>query len=239
LNVKRSITVKEEKKKKTKDGKIDFRSGQPRLVAQAVKEPKPSSSSSKNQDAKKNIDTSNTNVTITDIKNAAIAVLSDKYYIPANFERYCRNSDSGFILEQFLNCLSNYFHWYFEVIDSKVILSELCIERSAAEKKRTEMAENMLKVTIKVLARRYCMLILGLNAVEHHHMNCGGRRVSSGFNDRGLFETFYLFCTFFIWILFKRRDFELIKSEVGRILRSNSFNSAIKVENILEEGWIH
>lgn len=235
LSFKSSITVKEEKKKKTKDGKIDFRSGQPRLVAQISKNSKPDSSTSKNQEAKKQIDNSNANVTISDIKNAAISMLSDKYYIPSNFEKYCKDPESSFILEEFLLCLGNYFHWYFELMDSKVVLSELCIERGAAEKKRTETAEQMIKSTIKLLARRYCMLILGLNAVEYHHMNCGGRRVSSGFNDRGLFETFYPFCIFFIWILFKRRDYELVKSEVGRILRSHSFNSAIKVENILEE----
>lgn len=93
----------------------------------------------------------------------------------------------------------------------------------------------MLKSTLKIVAKRYCHLILGLNAEEYHHMNCGGRRVSSGFKDRGLFETFYPFCIFFIWILFKRRDYELVKLEIGRILRSHSFNSSVKVENILEE----
>jgi hypothetical protein len=46
-------------------------------------------------------------------------------------------------------------------------------ERSSAEKKRTETADQMLKITLKLLAKRYCMLILGLNAVEYHHMNCG------------------------------------------------------------------
>lgn len=237
LSYKSNITVndKNEKKKKTKDGKIDFRSGQPRLVTQANKISKPdSSTSTKSQEAKKQI-SSDGNVTITDIKNAAISVLSERYYIPSNFIKYTKDPKSSQILEEFLLCLSNYFHWYFENIDSKLVLTELCIERSEAEKKRTETAEYMLQLTLKVLARRYCLLILGLNAVEYHHMNCGGKRVSSGFKDRGLFETFYPFCIFFIWIIFKRRDYELVKSEVGRILRSHSFNSTIKVENILEE----
>lgn len=235
LSYKSSIATsdKNEKKKITKDGKIDFRSGQPRLVQQLSKNQK-TEASSKSADAKKQI-TPDSSVSINDIKNAAISVLSERYYIPSNFEKYCNDKESGYILEQFLLCLSNYFHWYFEEIDSKLVVSELCIERSEAEVKRTETAEHMLKVTLRILARRYCMLILGLNAVEYHHMNCGRNRVSSGFNDRGLFETFYPFCIFFIWILFKRRDYDLIKSEVGRILRSKSFNSSIKVENILED----
>lgn len=60
-------------------------------------------------------------------------------------------------------------------------------------------------------------------------------RVSSGFKDRGLYETLYPFCIFFVWITFKRRDYELIRTEIGRLLRSDSFNSEIRVESILEE----
>ena len=93
----------------------------------------------------------------------------------------------------------------------------------------------MLKRLVKSLARCYCMLILGLKAEEYHHMNSGKNLVSSGFKDRGLYETFYPYCTFFIWITFKRRDYELVRREIGRLLRSNAFNSKIKVENILDE----
>ena len=46
-------------------------------------------------------------------------------------------------------------------------------ERSEAELKRTETAEHMLKLTIKAMAKIYCWIILGLDAIEYHHMNCG------------------------------------------------------------------
>lgn len=46
----------------------------------------------------------------------------------------------------------------------------------------------MLKKSLKSLARKYCMLILGLGSAEYHHMNGGRNRVSCGFKDRGLFE---------------------------------------------------
>ena len=59
--------------------------------------------------------------------------------------------------------------------------------------------------------------------------------MSSGFKDRGIFETFYPYCVLFVWVTYKRRDYELINHEVGRLLRSDSFNSRVKIESILEE----
>jgi hypothetical protein len=79
------------------------------------------------------------------------------------------------------------------------------------------------------------MLILGIEAAEYHHMNSGKNLVSSGFKDRGIYETFYPYCTFLIWITYKRRDYELVRREIGRLLRSDAFNSKLKVENILDD----
>lgn len=228
LTYKTNITINEksDKKKKTKDGKIDLRSGVPRLVPQ---------NRQKNEsrlELRKHI---NTFVAISDVKNAALYMLSERYFIPDYFENYCNDKESKTVLEAFLLQLSNYFHWFFEAIDSKVTSNPLCIERSETEQARINKATLMLKKTLKTLARCYCMLILGLGSAEYHHMNGGKNRVSSGFKDRGLFETLYPFCIFFIWITFKRRDYEQIRSEIGRVLRSDAFNSAIKVESILEE----
>lgn len=37
------------------------------------------------------------------------------------------------------------------------------------------------------------------------------------------------------WITFKRKDYEAVRKEVGRMLRSNTFNPAIRVKNAPEE----
>lgn len=108
-------------------------------------------------------------------------------------------------------------------------------ERNDEEKSRIEKADTMLRKLVKSLARCYCMLILGLEAEQYHHMNSGKNFASSGFKDRGLYETFYPYCTFFVWITFKRRDYEVIRQELGRLMRSDSFNSKLKVESILDE----
>ncbi len=49
-------------------------------------------------------------------------------------------------------------------------------------------------------------------------------------------KTMYPFCVFFIWITFSRRDYELIRQEVGRLLKSEAFNNGVKIENVLDEG---
>lgn len=72
LIFKRSIATsdKNEKKKITKDGKIDFRSGQPRLIQQLSKNQK-TDSGSKSAEAKKQI-TPDSSVSINDIKSINI-----------------------------------------------------------------------------------------------------------------------------------------------------------------------
>ncbi|RNA12678.1 phosphatase 1 regulatory subunit 36 isoform X1 [Brachionus plicatilis] len=215
-----------DRSKKNTDEKIDLRSGVPRLIIQ---------NSDKYEGKSEVRKVTNSVITINDVKNAALYMLSKRFYIPAEFERYFNDPKSKSSFEDFLLNLANYFYWFFEAIDSKIIVNLMCIERSPQEKNRIEKAEKMIVKTLKSLARSYCTIILGLGSEEYHHMNAGKNRVSSGFKDRGLYETLYPFCIFFVWITFKRRDYELIRTEIGRLLRSNSFNSEIKVESILEE----
>ena len=45
----------------------------------------------------------------------------------------------------------------------------------------------------------------------------------------------YPFCVFFIWITFQRRDYEQVRSEVGRLLKSEAFNNGMRIEKLLDE----
>ena len=64
----------------------------------------------------------------------------------------------------------------------------------------------------------------GLELPELHHMECGNSRVSSLYKDRNQYEKLYTFCTYIVWVCFKRREMEAIKREIGRILKSDFFN---------------
>merc|ERR1712108_62554 len=100
-----------------------------------------------------------------------------------------------------------------------------------------ELAESCERMCVaqKLLGRAYCILVLGLGLDEQHHMECGQSRVSKTYTDRSMFETFYSFCTFVVWITFRRKEFECIKKEIGRTLRSDTFNPAIRVKYAPEE----
>lgn len=43
-----------------------------------------------------------------------------------------------------------------------------------------------------------------------------------------MYEDLYLFCTYVVWITFRRKEFDLVKIEVGNMLRSEVFNPALK-----------
>ncbi|KAH3858851.1 hypothetical protein DPMN_101492 [Dreissena polymorpha] len=62
------------------------------------------------------------------------------------------------------------------------------------------------------------------------------KRVSATYKDRDMFETMYTFCTYVVQITFKQypRD-DTVRKEVGRILRSDTFNPAVRAKNFPEE----
>lgn len=43
-----------------------------------------------------------------------------------------------------------------------------------------------------------------------------------------MYEDLYLYCTFVVWITFRRKELERVKIEMGNMLRSEVFNPALK-----------
>ncbi|XP_067942622.1 protein phosphatase 1 regulatory subunit 36-like isoform X2 [Watersipora subatra] len=81
------------------------------------------------------------------------------------------------------------------------------IEQGQAERKLFADACARVEIARKKLGRSYCHLVLG---------------------------TLYTYCCFVVWITFKRKNFDVIKKEMGRTLRSDTFNPAIRVKNAPE-----
>nr|XP_042714179.1 protein phosphatase 1 regulatory subunit 36 isoform X4 [Chrysemys picta bellii] len=102
---------------------------------------------------------------------------------------------------------------------------------SVLDQKEREETLAKLTGTKKHLAKVYCILILGLGMAEQHHMACGKRKTSSSQKDREFFECFYNFCTYVAWVVFRRKHFQEIQEEVGRLLRSDIFNPALREKN--------
>jgi protein phosphatase 1 regulatory subunit 36 len=132
--------------------------------------------------------------------------------------------------DDFLMYLLNYFHWFFEKRAQDTKPNPMNIEPSRAEIQLHQELCDKLENARKQLGRAYCVLILGIGLGDHHHMSCGRSRVSSTYKDRQMYETMYSFLTFLVWICFKRKEFEVVKKEIGRILRSDTFNPALRVK---------
>ncbi|XP_074657411.1 protein phosphatase 1 regulatory subunit 36-like [Tubulanus polymorphus] len=136
--------------------------------------------------------------------------------------------------DEFLVYMLSYYQCYFEKIAQDNKPNPMNIEPSAAELKVYEEICNKLEVAQKQLGKAYCILILGLGLEPYHHMACGLSRVSATYTDRDLYETLYEFISYVVWITFRRKEFDSIRKEVGRMLRSDTFNPALRVKNAPE-----
>ncbi|XP_019688692.2 protein phosphatase 1 regulatory subunit 36 isoform X3 [Felis catus] len=96
--------------------------------------------------------------------------------------------------------------------------------RGLAEKKEMELVIRKLEAAQNYLAQKYCVLVLGLAMPDKHHMCCGKEKRSDTQKDWKFFESFYTFCTYVAWIVFRRQHFTEIEEEIGRLFRTNMFN---------------
>ncbi|XP_059145667.1 protein phosphatase 1 regulatory subunit 36-like [Physella acuta] len=175
--------------------------------------------------------TQHSHVTLKDIKSVSLERMSEVDSIPHQFTDLISQDQFDF----FLLYLLSYFNCYFHKMTLENKKNPMYIEPSISEKLEYANACDRLTVAQKLLGRAYCVLVLGLGLQEQHHMECGRSRVSKTYTDRSLFETFYTYCTFVVWINFRRKEFDAVKKEIGRILRSNTFNPAIRIKYSPEE----
>ncbi|XP_070369881.1 protein phosphatase 1 regulatory subunit 36 isoform X2 [Equus asinus] len=96
--------------------------------------------------------------------------------------------------------------------------------RGFVEKKEMELVLRKLEAAQKYLAEKYCVLVLGLGMPDKHHMCCGREKISDTQKDWKFFESFFTFCTYVAWIVFRRQHFVEIEEEIGRLFRTSMFN---------------
>lgn len=140
--------------------------------------------------------------------------------------------------DDFLMKLINYFHWFLEkrYIDLDLDSDSAHIEQSLIEIEEYRRICGMHYMSEKCLACSYSILVLGNANYDEHHMKCGKSFTSNSERDAELFESLFSFCSSFVWITFRRKDFLLIETEVNRLFRSDFFNPSIhEIENELEK----
>ncbi|XP_071963671.1 protein phosphatase 1 regulatory subunit 36-like [Antedon mediterranea] len=172
--------------------------------------------------------TKETTVTLERIKDVTLASLNEVNFSTELFEMSLLSLEQ---FDVFLLGLLNYFASFFDKIALENKPKPMTTEPSQKEKKEMASIIGRMDATQKGLAQSYCVLVLGLGLQSHHHMACGGSRVSSTYRDRLMYESLYKFCVYVVWIAFRRRDYDVIHKEVGRLLRSDVFNPALRVKN--------
>nr|XP_015212543.1 PREDICTED: protein phosphatase 1 regulatory subunit 36 isoform X1 [Lepisosteus oculatus] len=163
-------------------------------------------------------------VTIEDVKNVAFSLLQENEPIPLCFMSLMRCQQ----VNDFLSALLLYLSCYFEKQALEKKTQPLMAEPSLTERKNMEEAHIKVELAKKQLACAYSVLVLGLGMSQQHHMDCGRSRVSATYKDRQLFECLYSFSTYVAWVTFRRKDLKGIQEEVGRLLRSDTFNHAVR-----------
>ncbi|XP_030203560.1 protein phosphatase 1 regulatory subunit 36 [Gadus morhua] len=80
---------------------------------------------------------------------------------------------------------------------------------------KVELSRNKMAVC-------YSALLLGLASPQHTHTACGRSLVSANDRDRDLYECLYRLFSLVPWVAFYRRDLELIRAELSRLLRPSA-----------------
>jgi protein phosphatase 1 regulatory subunit 36 len=168
-------------------------------------------------------------ITINDVKNVALDLVeadASKEGLPvsSSFREVIATNH----FDNFLITLLRYFKCFFASIHQQNNSKSKFLQPSKAELKAVIETEQQLLETKRQVGQAYCALILGIGLEATHHMGCGSLRVSSTHQDKRMFENVYLFCVMFIWVSFKRQEFDRVRSEVGDMLRSKPFNPTNK-----------
>ncbi|CAJ0929684.1 unnamed protein product [Ranitomeya imitator] len=136
-------------------------------------------------------------------------------------------------LDDFLMALINYLNCFL-VKQSRSKQPKSFLPRpKVLEEEEMATLNKTLEVAMKHLAFKYSVLVLGQGMDKQHHLACGKGRASSTLRDRRFFECLYSYCIQVVWVVFRRKKLEAIQEEVGRILRTEHFNPALRVTDFM------
>ncbi|NXJ00034.1 PPR36 phosphatase, partial [Psophia crepitans] len=163
-------------------------------------------------------------VTLDDVKYAALLLKeANESHRMLSFAEVMRNKK----LDEFLMALLFYLSFYLE----KNTLEKKCrsLLSTMIFVKMKEMDDVLAKLAVARirLAKAYSNLILERGTAQQHHTPSGKRKTSLQ-KDRSFFEGFYNFCSHVAWLVFRRKHFQVIREEIGRLLCSNVFNPALR-----------
>ncbi|KFV00666.1 Protein phosphatase 1 regulatory subunit 36, partial [Pterocles gutturalis] len=166
-------------------------------------------------------------VTLDDVKCAALLLKEAKEsHHMLSFAAVMRNEK----LDEFLMALLFYLSFYLEKIALEKKRRSLISTVIFLENKEMDNVLARLAVARIHLAKAYSNLIFERGMAQQHRPP-GGKRKTSLQKDRHFFEGFYNFCSYVAWLVFRRKHFQVIQEEIGRLLFSDIFNPALRYMN--------
>ncbi|NWI27878.1 PPR36 phosphatase, partial [Sula dactylatra] len=167
-------------------------------------------------------------VTLDDVKYAALLLKeANESHHMLSFAAVMRNEK----LDVFLMALLFYLSFYLEKIALEKKCRSLILAMIILEKKEMDDVLAKLVVARIHLAKVYCKLIFGRGGTAQQRHKPSGTRKTALQKDRSFFEGFYNFCSYVAWLVFRRKHFQVIWEEIGRLLCSNVFNLALRERN--------
>ncbi|KFQ43689.1 Protein phosphatase 1 regulatory subunit 36, partial [Nestor notabilis] len=160
-------------------------------------------------------------VTLDDVKYAAL-LLKDAHESlhMLSLEAVMGNEK----IDDFLMALLFYISFYLEKIALEKKYRSLTLTMISFEKTEMDCVLEKLAVSRIHLAKVYCNLILGRRMAQQPI----GKEKPSLQKDRSYFEGLYNFSSYVTWLAFRRKHFQVIREEMGRLLCSDVFNPALR-----------
>ncbi|CAD5121394.1 DgyrCDS9916 [Dimorphilus gyrociliatus] len=185
---------------------------------------------------KKDKDEGPSHINLVHIKESALSYLTEHYEEKDDTEDMDKFKafEAGVYhtkqLDEFLMFLLKYFELFFEKFNLDNKPNPMNIEPSQAEVAYYHKVCDKLLAAQKLVGYAYGILILGDGMSTHHHMSCGVSRVSNTYKDRNMFECLYKFCSVVVEKTFVKRNDEAVRTEVNRMMRSHTFNPALRIK---------
>ncbi|NWI63077.1 PPR36 phosphatase, partial [Todus mexicanus] len=166
-------------------------------------------------------------VTLDDVKYAALLLKESNESHPIlPFSAVMRNQR----LDEFLMALLLYLSFYVEKIALEKKYRSLISTVIFLENKEMDDVLAKLSAARIHLAKVYGNVFLK-RRMELNRRVPGEKRKTSLRKERAFFEGLYNFCSYVAWIVFKRKNFRVIREEICRLLCSDVFNPALRESN--------
>ncbi|KAL5270572.1 hypothetical protein ACHWQZ_G001318 [Mnemiopsis leidyi] len=155
-------------------------------------------------------------ITMQDIKAIALSKLSaegggsdDLYDSP--------------LVDEMIACTLKFFDCYFKMEENNKP-RPMMAEQSTEEAEREARDQERLVEAHKMLSSVYGAVLLGHRNPDTHHLCAGKLRYSKTRKDKDFYESLYQCLTYCACLTFEEADPDVIKTEMGRLFRSDSFN---------------